>query len=380
MRKINELIQTLCPDGVEYKKLGEVANISSGKNKERLPYGMYKVYGSTGVIAYTNTAVYNEQKILIARVGANAGYVHIADGEYDVSDNTLIVNIQDSIVLKYLYYILINEELGKYSKGGGQPLVTAGDMKNIKIPVPPRPVQDEIVRILDEYTELEAELEAKLSEEIELKQKQYEYCASKLFEDLNVEYTPMSELAKFKYGYTDKASDSGNARFIRITDIDDFGELSSADEKYIMLTDGAEKYLLTKGSLVVARTGATYGKTLYFDSDEPAVYASFLIKIDFDNNQVLNRYYWHFTKTALYWEQANKYVKVGGQQQFNSPALGRVCVPVPSITEQERIVKILDKYDTYTRDMISALNTELESRKKQYAYYRDQLLTFKRKE
>ena len=283
---------------------------------------------------------------------------------------------------RYFSYCLksIFDEKKKLARGSTIKTITKEEFSEFEIPVPPRPVQDEIVRILDEYTDLEAELEAKLSEEIELKQKQYEYCASKLFEDLNVEYISMSELAKFKYGYTDKASDSGNARFIRITDIDDFGELSSADEKYIMLTDDSEKYLLTKGSLVVARTGATYGKTLYFDSDEPSVYASFLIKIDFDNNQVLNRYYWHFTKTSLYWEQANKYVKVGGQQQFNSPALGRVCVPVPSITEQERIVKTLDKYDTYTRDMISALNTELESRKKQYAYYRDQLLTFKRKE
>lgn len=407
MSKINELIQTLCPDGVEYKKLGEVAtNMFRGNGIKRdevtengtpcVRYGeIYTIYdiwfdtcvSHTDVDRLKSPKYFGYGAVLIAITGESVldiakSTVYVGHEKCLAGGDILVVEHKQNP--KYMGYVLSTTDAQDQKSAGKIKSkvvhASAKDLAEIVIPVPPLPVQDEIVRILDEYTALEAELEAKLSEEIELKQKQYEYCASKLFEDLNVEYISMSELAKFKYGYTDKASDSGNARFIRITDIDDFGELSSADEKYITLTDDAEKYLLTKGSLVVARTGATYGKTLYFDSDEPSVYASFLIKIDFDNNQVLNRYYWHFTKTSLYWEQANKYVKVGGQQQFNSPALGRVCVPVPSLTEQERIVKTLDKYDTYTRDMISALNTELESRKKQYAYYRDQLLTFKRKE
>lgn len=389
MSKINELIQTLCPDGVEYKVLPMISvncdrqrkAITSGKRIA----GSTPYYGASGIVDYVEGYIFDGVYLLVSEDGANllARSTPIAfsiSGKTWVNNHAHVLKFENDVTRKFVEYFLNSIDLSPYITSGAQPKLNQDNLNSIEIPVPPFRVQEEIVCILDEYAGLEAELEAKLSEEIELKQKQYEYCASKLFEDLNVEYTPMSELAKFKYGYTDKASDSGNARFIRITDIDDFGELSSADEKYIMLTDGAKKYLLTKGSLVVARTGATYGKTLYFDSDEPSVYASFLIKIDFDNNQVLNRYYWHFTKTALYWEQANKYVKVGGQQQFNSPALGRVCVPVPSITEQQRIVEILDKYDTYTRDMISTLNTELESRKKQYAYYRDQLLTFKRKE
>lgn len=389
MSKINELVQTLCPDGVEYKILPMISVNCDRKRKaitsgKRIA-GSTPYYGASGIVDYVEGYIFDGVYLLVSEDGANllARSTPIAfsiSGKTWVNNHAHVLKFENDVTRKFVEYFLNSIDLSPYITGGAQPKLNQDNLNSIEIPVPPLPVQEEIVRILDEYTELEAELEAKLSEEIELKQKQYEYCASKLFEDLNVEYISMSELAKFKYGYTDKASDSGNARFIRITDIDDFGELSSVDEKYITLTDDAEKYLLTKGSLVVARTGATYGKTLYFDSDEPSVYASFLIKIDFDNNQVLNRYYWHFTKTSLYWEQANKYVKVGGQQQFNSPALGRVCVPVPSPTEQERIVKILDKYDTYTRDMISALNTELESRKKQYAYYRDQLLTFKRKE
>lgn len=127
----------------------------------------------------------------------------------------------------------------------------------------------------------------------------------------------------------------------------------------------------------MARTGATFGKTLYVPNDEPAVYASFLIKISLDNDVILNRYYWHFSKSTLYWEQANKLVSAGGQPQFNSNALCRVSVPVPSIEEQEVIISILDRFDALCNDLTSGLPAEIEARNKQYAYYRDKLLTFK---
>ena len=90
-------------------------------------------------------------------------------------------------------------------------------------------------------------------------------------------------------------------------------------------------------------------------------------------------FYYILQSSAFQWA-LHRITTPGGQTKFNKTDLKKLEIPVPSPTEQERIVKILDKYDTYTRDMISALNTELESRKKQYAYYRDQLLTFKRKD
>ena len=187
---------------------------------------------------------------------------------------------------------------------------------------------------------------------------------------------PLSELAQFTYGYTDKAKDTGNARFIRITDINDDGCLNSFDAKYITLTDESKKYLLKKGDLLLARTGATYGKTLYVPDDTPAVYASFLIKITLDNSRILNRYYWHFSKSNLYWTQAEKFVSKGGQQQFNSSAVGRVVVPLPSLDVQQKIVDVLDNFDAICSDLNIGLPAEIEARKKQYEYYRDMLLTF----
>jgi len=183
-----------------------------------------------------------------------------------------------------------------------------------------------------------------------------------------VEFVPLGEVADFKYGYTDTAKEKGAVRFIRITDIGENGKLKMSDSKYIDLNGESEKYLLEKGDLLMARTGATYGKTMLFNEDISAAYASFLIKIRFKNETVLPNFYWHFAQSYLYWNQANKLVSRAGQPQFNANVLKAVTIPMPPLAVQKEIVRILD---TFTE-----LTAELTARKKQYQYYRDELLTF----
>jgi type I restriction enzyme S subunit len=189
----------------------------------------------------------------------------------------------------------------------------------------------------------------------------------------------LNDIACFSYGYTDTAKEHGDTRFIRITDIDDNGHLKPYDAKYINLSSDSKRYLLKKGDLVMARTGATYGKTLYVTTDDPAVYASFLIKIAPDREFLLNRYYWHFAQSSLYWMQANKLVTTGGQPQFNSNALKQIIIGIPSIERQREIIRILDRFDAICNDLSEGLPAEIDARQKQYEYYRDKLLTFKEK-
>lgn len=142
--------------------------------------GNYPVYGSTGLIARTDTAPFNKANILIARVGANAGYTHIAEGKYDVSDNTLIVDVKNGFNFRYVYYQLDNANLHQYAKGGGQPLVTAGQIKQVVIPVPSLEEQARIVAILDRFDALCNDITTGLPAEIEARRKQYEYYRDKL--------------------------------------------------------------------------------------------------------------------------------------------------------------------------------------------------------
>ena len=161
--------------------LSEICHsISSGKAKTKETVGEYPVYGSTGIIARTNKAIYNKTNILVARVGANAGYTHLAHDSYDVSDNTLIVDVKNDYNLKYVYYQLVNIGLNRYAKGGGQPLVTAGQIKEVTIPVPMMQEQERIVAVLDKFDSLCNDLSSGLPAEIEARQKQYEYYRDKL--------------------------------------------------------------------------------------------------------------------------------------------------------------------------------------------------------
>lgn len=165
-------------DNTNMQKICNFATIQSGKNKERTDNGQFPLFGSTGLISRTNISVYEGDYILIARVGANAGFTYRVNGKFDVSDNTLIVTIikNNTINIDYLYHCLIEQNLNKYAKGGGQPLVTSGELKNISIPIPSLAIQKSIVEKLDAFESLISSLK----EEIALRQKQYEYYREKL--------------------------------------------------------------------------------------------------------------------------------------------------------------------------------------------------------
>ena len=148
------------------------------------------------------------------------------------------------------------------------------------------------------------------------------------------------------------------------------------DKKQRLFASKSEKYLLSKGDILVARTGATYGKTMLFNEKYQAVYASFLIRIRFKEKNILPAYYWHFAQSGFYWEQATRFVAGGAQPQFNANVLKLIKIPIPPISKQKEIVAILDKFDTLVNDISIGLPAEITARKKQYEYYRNQLLTF----
>lgn len=170
-------------------KISEITNsVSSGRCSSRSETGEYPVYGSTGIIAKTDSYVYETEKVLIARVGANAGFVHIATGKYDVTDNTLILDLKDNVNMRYIYYYLQNYNLNKIAKGGGQPLITGGQIKDLEINLPSLEEQEKIVNILDKFDKLVNDISEGLPAEIEARRKQYEYYRNKLlsFEEVEV--------------------------------------------------------------------------------------------------------------------------------------------------------------------------------------------------
>ncbi len=175
---------------VEWKSLGDLCfKISSGKNKEKSEVGKYPLYGSTGIIGKTNTKAYNSSKILVARVGANAGYVHVASGEYDVSDNALVIENKEELKSQFLFYYLVNHKLNRFAKGAGQPLITGSFLKELSIPLCPLEEQERIVRILDDLDAKTQAITTAIQKEVALRNKQYEYYRDRLlsFQSLQTE-------------------------------------------------------------------------------------------------------------------------------------------------------------------------------------------------
>ena len=233
------------------------------------------------------------------------------------------------------------------------------------------------MRILDHFAELEAELEAELQAELQARRRQYGfYRDSLLTSSPGIQVIPLGELADFKYGFTASAQNTGAFRFLRITDISPRGKLLPDGAKFVPASSRAAEYVVKPGDLLMARTGATFGKTMIVMSSDPAVYASFLIRIRFKKLNILPAYYWHFAQSDLYWSQASAMVSTGGQPQFNANALKLVAVPVPPVKDQERIVALLDKFDALVHDLSVGLPAELAARRKQYEHYRDELLSF----
>ena len=390
-KKLIEMIQTA---PVEWKPLGEVAEIGTGSSnrQDEEHDGEYPFYVRSKNILRSSTYQFNETAIIIPGEGGIGDIFHYVEGKYALHQRAYRVHVViPDLSPKFLYYFM-NVDFKRYiqakSVGATATSIRKPMLQRFPIPIPPLETQQEIVKILDKFTELEATLEAELA----LRKRQYQYYRDFLLDFDNqigggiaddykyrlkdVVWKTLGEVGKFTYGYIAKAQDAGTARFIRISDINANGKLIPNGEKYIDVLPECKKYLLKKNDLLMARTGATYGKTMIFSEDYPAVYAGFLIKLDFDKNILIPKYYWHFAQGELFWRQANKLVSGGGQPQLNANALKMIKIPIPPLPEQEKIVAILDKFDTLTNSISEGLPHEIALRRKQYEYYREQLLAF----
>lgn len=159
------------PEEWEVKKLGEVCMfIKSGKNKEKSTEGLFRVFGSTGIIGFTNKYVYDCPLLLIARVGVNAGFIYYINEKCDISDNTLILKLNSSYDFIFVYNQLKQYKLNRYIFGSGQPLITASLLKSIKISFPSLPEQQKIAEVLSTWDKA-IEKQSQLIEKLELRKK-----------------------------------------------------------------------------------------------------------------------------------------------------------------------------------------------------------------
>ncbi|WP_197977001.1 restriction endonuclease subunit S [Corynebacterium sp. LK31] len=176
MNQIEKLIEELCPDGVTHLPLEDFLTIRNGKDHKHLEDGEIPVYGSGGIMRHVNQAAASGPSVLIPRKGS-LGNLFYVEGPFWVVDTIFRTEINEDIALpKFVFYELQTLGLGEMNQAGGVPSQTQSKLKKLRIPIPPLPIQQEIVKILDTFQSLEAELEA----ELEARKKQYEFYRNQL--------------------------------------------------------------------------------------------------------------------------------------------------------------------------------------------------------
>ena len=373
MSRLEELIQKHCPNGVEYKKLGDVCLMERGTSatKGTMQEGDIPVIsGGRQPAFYCSQSNREGETITVAGSGAGAGYVQYWNKPIFVCD-AFSIKGNDSLNTKFIYYFLssIQEKIYATKKGGGVPHVHISSIDKFVIPVPPLPVQEEIVRILDNFTELQAELQAELQKRLQ----QYNYYRDKLlsFSDLSnwggqevsVEWKKLGEVA-------DLGTGSHNTQD------------GLSEGKYPFYTRGSEilylnDYDYDETAIITAGDGAGVGKVFHFVQGKYALHQR-AYRIVPNEKIVLARYIYYYIGATFY-NYIMKSSVSSSVVSIRKPMMVNYPIPVPPLEEQERIVSILDRFDTLTTDITAGLPAEIEARRKQYEYYRDRLLTFQRK-
>ncbi|GAA8604263.1 restriction endonuclease subunit S [Helicobacter pylori] len=371
MNKIEKLLNELCPNGVEFKSLGEVCEVVKGQQLNKnllLESGLYPVMnGGINPSGYWDTYNKNAQTITISQGGASAGYVNFMQTPFWAGAHCYTIEkVVEFLNYKFVYYFLKNNQnnLIKSQYGAGIPALNKTDIQTLQIPIPPLEIQEEIVKILDAFTELEAELEA----DLEARRRQYEYYRNKL---LSFEYLKTNGV-----GYELKMLGE-------VCEIYDKLRKPVAKDKRVKgdypyygangIQDYVNNYLFEGEYLLIGEDGSVINKdnspVLHFVNGKFWVNNHAHI-IQSKNHNLRFIYY------ALQCCNIFDLVK-GTPPKLNQENLKIIQIPIPPLEVQEKIVSILDKFHALTTDLQSGIPAEIEARKKQYEYYRNQLLTFK---
>ncbi len=406
MSKLQELINKLCPNGVEFKPLGEVCEILDSKRKpvskgQRIN-GKYPYYGANGVLDYVSDFIFDGTFLLLGEDGSvinkdNSPVLNWAKGKIWVNNHAHVLSEKKGCLLRFLYYALQLIDVTDIVRGT-PPKLNQTNLRNISIPVPPIEVQEEIVRILDSFSDYAAELQA----ELQARKQQYEYYRNLLLtfnpsaygcgtddeqkdgvttwggHNYKIEWKKMGEICnRICSGGTPTTSNksfyNGSIPWLRTQEVN----WSDVYDTEIKISEEAVKKssakLIPSNCVIIAMYGATAAKVCINRIPLTTNQACCNLEI----NPQLASY-----KYVYYW-LCNSYEKLksmgeGSQNNINGMKIKQYPIPIPPLELQEKIVAILDRFETLVNDLTNGLPAEIAAVKDQYEYYRNKLLTFKK--
>jgi type I restriction enzyme S subunit len=379
MNKIDKLINELCPNGVEYISLNKILDyiqpskyiVKSTKYDNNFDIPVLTA-GQSFILGYTNETggIYVASKlnpvIIFDDFTTSNHWVDFCFKVKSSALKILVAKDNQKYNFRYIFYCIknINYTSAEHSRQWIQ------KFSELKIPVPPIEIQNQIVNILNKFIELEAELEA----EQEARKKQYDFYRGEIF--------PSGETFKIKdicknvssggtpftrnYYYYD-----GDIPWLRTQEVN-WNTIYDTKIKITELAiEKSSAKIIPANCVIVAMYGATVGRVAI--NSIPLSTNQACCNLEIDDNIALPKYVFHWlSKQYTYIKSLGQ----GSQTNINANTVKNLEIPIPSLEEQERIVNILDKFDKLINDINEGLPAEIEMRRKQYEYYRNKLLTF----
>lgn len=380
MSKIDEMLKN---EKVEWKKLGEVAEIESVspkkkiKRKEYLHKGLFPIIdqGQDFIVGFTNDsdAIFEKDKYVI--FGDHTESVKYVDFEFAQGADGIKVLKTDKRKLdaKYLYYCILKfyETQGKYMRHYSK-------LKETVIPIISLKAQEKIVNYLDEFTNYAEKIKQELQKELDLRNKEYEFYRDKLLSEeylnkLCNEIKTSNDLKKLSY---EKLKDLADIVVGGDVPKSNFSKVKTEKYNVPIFSNGTDEnslYGYTSEAKVFQEsiTVSARGTIGYVSIKKEPYYPIVRLLCLIPKNENLNlSYLYYFLQQYKF-----NYVQTG-IPSLTSDMIKNIKVPLPNIYIQEKIVEILDKFQALTQDVSGLLPDEIEKRQKQYEYYREKLLTF----
>lgn len=393
VNKIDRLIAEHCPEGVEFIEMHKLLEKTSNIRWQDVQNGEFKYIDLTSVDRITHAIgdtetinsetapsraqqIVYEGDVLFGTTRPMLKRYCLIPAEYNgqiCSTGYCVLRSKINRLLpNFLFHILATASFYAYveanERGASYPAISDNVVKKYRIPIPPLAIQQEIVKILDTFTTLEAELEA----ELEARKKQYEHYHKKLLtSDDSVKHITLNEVGKVsmcKRIFKKETLASGDIPFYKIGT---FGKEPNAFISQNIYDEYRKRFSFPKKGDVLLSASGTIGRRVIYNGEPAYFQDSNIIWIDNDEKKVLNKFLYYLYATVE-WKTEG-----GTIQRLYNDNLKKIEIPIPPLAEQERIVKILDKFDALVNDISIGLPAELNARRKQYEYYRDKLLTFK---
>ena len=396
---MTNILELLKNEKVEWKKLGEVVDIFKGKqlNKtELLEEGEFPAYnGGKTYSGWTDKYNVDENTIIISQGGASAGYVNYVECKFWANAHCYYIDKNNKVDNRYIYHVLkMNQDyFMQFQHGSGIPALKLDKLKNFEIPVPSLETQEKIVKILDKFTNYVMELQS----ELQSRTNQYTYYRDKLLseeylnkvtkemeEERRLNIFKLDEIFDFKNGLNKGKEFFGKGvPFISYVNVYKLDRLQEEDiiEKVDLTEDEIERFSVIKGDVLFTRTSEVKEEVGYssvvIEDLKNTVFNGFTIRARLKNSGLLlPEYSAHLFRCHEIRKEIIRRSSFTTRASLSGQELGKVKVVIPPLSLQNKIVKVLDKFQVLLSDTKGLIPEEIEQRQKQYEYYREKLLTF----